>query len=261
MKVAVCISGQPRMALEAFPNIKKFIIEPNNADVFIHMHFSNDSLYMDKSHADNGECKLSPDIRETVLEAYNPVRHLIEPPRNFSRPLLNVSPKRLENFMKMNSHKSWTPEEHKAHMIKQMTSMYYSIYKCNELKEVYANETGIVYDYVIRLRFDSFPRAPLVCAPYDPNFIYYQEIGQPDELISDWINFGSNAIMNVYACMYLKMEYLNTFQYYKKHERLPNTVEPSDTCSGLCEHMLRDLMCLYKIPKRPFNIGLNILRI
>jgi len=260
MKVAVCISGQPRRALETFPYIKKFIIEPNDADVFIHMHFDKNALYMEKSHADNGHCALEPDIDMRVLQAYNPVRYLVEPPRNFSRPLLNVSDKRLNNFIEMNKHKEWTRQQHKEHMIKQMTSMYYSIYKCNELKEVYANENRIVYDYVIRLRFDSLPRAPLVCSQYDPNFIYYQEIGQGDNLISDWINFGSNAIMNVYASLYLMMEYLNTFQFYKHSERLPNTVEPSTTCGGLAEHMLRDLMSLYKIPKRPFNIGLNLLR-
>ena len=260
MKVALCISGQPRCAIETFPYIQKFIIEPNNADVFIHMHFDKESLYIEKSHADNGQCLLAPDLDTRLISMYKPVRYLVEPNRSFSRPQINVAERRLHNFMEMNKHKQWTPDKHKQHMIKQMTSMYYSIYKCNELKEVYANENGIVYDYVIRLRFDSLPRAPLICSRYEPSFVYYQEIGQGDNLISDWINFGSNTIMNVYASMYLMMEYLNTFQFYKHSERLPNTIEPSTTCGGLAEHMLRDLMSLYKIPKRPFNIGLTLLR-
>lgn len=260
MKVAVCISGQPRCALEAFPYIKKFILEPNNADVFIHMHFDKNALYMDKSHADNGRCMLDPDIDVRVLQMYNPARYLVESPRNFSHPNLKCPENRVRRSIEMNKHRGWTVDQHVQYTIKQMSSMYYSIYKCNELKELYANENGIVYDYVIRLRFDSFPNAPLTCSQYDPNFIYYQENGQKDDLISDWINFGSNSIMNVYASMYLNIEYLNTFRYYKQSDRLANTLEPSDECGGLYEYMLRDLMHLYKIPKRPFNIFLGLMK-
>ena len=56
--------------------------------------------------------------------------------------------------------------------------------------------------------------------------------------------------MNVYASMYLQMDYLNTFTYFKKEERRNNTLEPSDLCGGMAEYMLRDLMYLHKIPKR-----------
>jgi hypothetical protein len=75
------------------------------------------------------------------------------------------------------------------------------------------------------------------------------ELGQPDNLISDWFNVGSNAVMNIYASLYLQMDYLNTLLYYKKSERLENNLEPSDICGGVSEHMLRDLMALHKIPK------------
>jgi hypothetical protein len=40
-KVALCISGQPRSALETFSLIYENIIVPNNADVFIHMNFDS----------------------------------------------------------------------------------------------------------------------------------------------------------------------------------------------------------------------------
>ena len=269
MKVALCLSGQPRNALETFPWIKKNIIEPNEADVFIHMHYDSSNLYMEKSHADKGNCQLVEGLDQQLIELYGPKRYLIEAPRDFKKPGFLVPENRLKNFQKMNAHKNWTEEEHRNYMIKQMTSMYYSIYKANEMKELYANENGIVYDYVIRLRFDFLPRSPLVVSRYNPRAIHYLEvgqryirignqmfleIGQRDQLISDWINFGSNAVMNVYASLYLQMDYLNTFQYYSKEERLPNTLEPSDVCGGLAEHMLRDLMCLHRIPKVGFYL-------
>ena len=248
MKVALCISGQPRSAVETYPFIYENIIKPNNADVFIHMHYDKDNLYMDKSHADNGNCVLPEGIDNTVIDMYKPIRYLVESPRNFRKPHFNITDKRLENIKKMNHHKKWTDEDVKQHIMKQITSMYYSIFKCNELKEIYANETGIRYDYVIRIRFDLVVYHPIICSQLDPNYIYYLEMGQPDELISDWLNIGSNAIMNVYSSLYFSMDYINQFRFFKKHQRQINTLEPSDICGGGGEYMIRDLMYLHKIP-------------
>ena len=59
--------------------------------------------------------------------------------------------------------------------------------------------------------------------------------------------------MNIYSSIYLNIEYLNSFRFYKKEDREENLLEPSDICGGYAEHMLRDLMHLYKIPKQSFN--------
>jgi len=253
-KVALCISGQPRNALRSFPFIKQNIIDPNQADVFIHMHYDPENLYMEKNHADNGNCLLQPGLDQELIRLYQPKRVLVEKPRNFQKPQFKIPPNRLDSLKKMNYHKNWSDEQHIKHIVKNMTSMYYSIYKANELKEVYANEQGIVYDYVIRIRFDFFPYQPLLMTNYNPNFIYYWEMGQTDQLISECCNFGSNMIMNVYSSLYLHMDYLNTYQFYPMSERLLNTIEPSDTCGGCYEHMSRDLMYLHHIPKHPFQM-------
>jgi len=253
-KVALCISGQPRSAIETFPLIYENIIVPNNADVFIHMNFDSNNTYIEKSHSDNGNCKLSSDIDKRVIDLYKPKSFLVEKPKNFKNKNIQIPTDRLERTKKMNLHKEWTDEHHTEYIIRQLCSMYYSINKCNELKELYALENNIHYDYVIRIRFDITPREKLICSNYDANFIHYLDIGQLDELISDWLNFGSNAIMNVYASLFLHMEYLNKYTFYKKEERLLNLLEPSDECGGLYEHMLRDLMHFHKIPKKGINL-------
>jgi hypothetical protein len=84
-------------------------------------------------------------------------------------------------------------------------------------------------------------------------------MGQPDNLISDWINFGNNAIMNVYSSLYLNMDYLNNFTFFKKDERLENILQQSDICGGISEYMLRDLMTLYKIPKCGFYSNISLI--
>ena len=48
-KIALCISGQPRNAIETFPLIYENIIIPNNADVFIHMNFDSNNTYIENS--------------------------------------------------------------------------------------------------------------------------------------------------------------------------------------------------------------------
>jgi hypothetical protein len=257
MRVALCISGQPRKAFETYPFIYENIIKPNNADVFIHMHYDKNNLYCEKSHINNGTCYFEPETDKKVIELYKPVNYLIESPRNFQNPNINVAEKRINNFIKMCNNND--KESIKKHMLKQMISMYYSIYKCNELKELYANENNFVYDYVIRLRFDFMPLNPIFCSYLNKDYIYYLEIGQTDNLISDWINIGSNLTMNVYSSLFLNIEYLNTFKYYKIDERGENTCEPSTTCSGMSEHLLRDLMHLYKIPKQAFYINSRLL--
>jgi hypothetical protein len=256
MKVALCISGQPRSALETFPYIKQNIILPNNADVFIHMHYDSDNPYMEKSHLDNGNCLYKTDIDKELIGLYEPKSYLVEKPRNFQNSSLCIDEKRLSRSKDMNKHKGWTDEEHKVHTIKQVTSMYYSIYKCNELKEVFSNENNIHYDYVIRIRFDLLPLEPIVCSMFNPKYINYLEMGQPDHMISDWINIGSNAVMNIYSSMYLNLEYMNTFDYYKLEDRI--SPEPSSKCGGTCEHLLRDLMYLYRIPKRGFRLNCRL---
>jgi hypothetical protein len=255
-RVALCVSGQPRYALESFPFIKKFIIEPNNPDIFIHMNF--ESGYVEKSHLDNGNCFFDMDLDKKVLACYKPCSWLVETPKDFNTDLLKIPKDRLTRFQLMNSHKVWTEQEHKNHIVKSTMSMFYSIFKANELKEFFAHKNKIVYDYVIRIRFDAVPHKRLECTNYDPNFLYYQMFNQPDHLIFDWINFGSNTIMNVFGSIYLHLDYLNSFRFFPKEQRQVNTWEPSDICGPFNEGMIRDMMDLFHIPCKQIDLHLKL---
>ena len=253
MKIALCLSGQPRNYREAFPYIYNHIILPNSADVFFHTWFDPNNRYMEKQHLGRGNCEAPEQTVEELVALYNPKAFLVEKPKLFNKPNLVISQKRIEHCRGMNPNMS--DEECRVHMIKQHTSMYYSFFKSNELKEHYAHENGIVYDFVIRLRFDCVPLTPIVLESLDPHYLYFQDMGHPDELISDWIHFGSNLIMNVASSVYLHLEYLNKFTYYKQEDRIPNTLEPSDVCGGMYEHTLRDMISLHKIPTRKLKLN------
>lgn len=246
MKVAVCISGQPRGARDTFPYIYNNIILPNNADVFFHVNFDSDTLTMEKTHIGRGDCTLDKNIIDDLVQLYKPVAYIVEKPRNFYKPSVIVPEGRLKMSKAYNPTVGWSDEEHRYHVLKQIMSMYYSIFKANELKENYSTEKGFTYDYVIRIRFDIVPLEPILCSTLDPRFLYYQDLSQPQGQISDWINIGSNMVMNVYSSIYTHFEYINSFEYFQKDTRLP--CSESDICGGFNEYMLRDMMTLHKIP-------------
>jgi hypothetical protein len=253
MRVAVCISGQPRNARDTFPYIYNHIVIPNNADVFIHTYFDPENLVMEKTHIGRGDCQLDAKVIDEIIHNYKPVRYLVEKPKAFAKPNIIVPENRIRMSKELNPCDDWDVEQHKKHVLKNMMSMYYSIFKANELKENYANEQGFVYDYVIRVRFDLVPMMPIQCASLDPNVLYYHDLGQPENQPCDWINIGSNMVMNIYSSVYFHLEYLNSYMFYSKADRLINTVEGQGG-GGFNEYLTRDILSLHKIPVRGLNL-------
>ena len=76
-RVALCLSGQPRKAIENFPAIYKNIILPNNADIFIHLNYDQNNKYIVKSHIDKGDCTYEDNIGEKVIELYKSKKEVV----------------------------------------------------------------------------------------------------------------------------------------------------------------------------------------
>lgn len=183
-----------------------------------------------------------------AVELFKPVRHVFEKPKRFYNPRVQLPPASL-NRAKACSHNcdetyAREQEVHNTH------SMFYSIMKCNELCQMYSHENNIQYDAVIRIRFDVLTSQELKITSdkYDLGCLHYINIHQPDNIVSDWINFGNPSVMNCYSSVFNFLEYLNTYRYFHKEQRKPNTVFPSNTSSWGNEHMIRDLMQLFHIP-------------
>tara|TARA_R110000803_G_C11965897_1_gene319203 strand:+ start:32 stop:739 length:708 start_codon:yes stop_codon:yes gene_type:complete len=115
IKVALCISGEPRWDFETFASIYKTFLTSSkyNTDVFIH------SLK-----------------QPTTLDLYQPKNYLIEP--NIENFLIEDTLSKIKNPSEINF----------RGYCDNTILMYYSIYKCFSL----INDK---YDIYIRLRFDS----------------------------------------------------------------------------------------------------------
>lgn len=138
MKIAVCISGQLRDYYNYIDNVFEKVINKYNADVFLHTWNHDDEK-----------------IKE-ALNSYKPVSHLIEefsPGKViYSEKWLNINNDIIEKekitveYDLKNGDLVGKPQN--------IFSMYYSIFKANELKREYENEHKFKYDIVLRFRPD-----------------------------------------------------------------------------------------------------------
>lgn len=258
MKVAVLLSGHMSNLENAYPNLYHNIILPNQADVFIHSWYDENHLQRDSVDRTRN-LTLQKDAHLRAIELYQPKKYLFEKPKDFSRSYAHLKLPESLVVGNKNLNKFDNIEDAKKHIIRSTLSMFYGIYKCNELKELYAEEQGITYDFVIRLRFDVQVSGPIDVNTLDKNKIYYIHLGQKDELVSDWVNVANNAIMNIYASTFLKIEYLNTFLYLSKQQRKPISVTPSDECMWGNEHFIRDVLNMHHIPSQLLNLSARLL--
>lgn len=118
MKVALCLSGRPRMCKEGFEYHKRNLLDEHDVNVFIHswQDIDNDDFQFIDYNYDPVSISLSYTFDDRSFEKY-PVDHPNWPPKNA------------------------------IHML-------YSVFKANELKREYELEKGFTYDVVIRSRFD-----------------------------------------------------------------------------------------------------------
>ena len=264
MKVAVLLCGQPRRALDTCTDIINKIILPNNADVFIHCWYDSENKYIDKVEKDRGCCIIEDNIDQKLIEIYKPKSYFFEKQKfknfnNYNCDYFKCNEKYINNLSKCGKNQDLTYEQVKTNYLKGgFISQLYSIFRCNLIKEEYGLENNILYDCVIRLRFDVTIQKTLICEDFDMNYIYYQAMGQPDGLISDWFNMGSNQIMNIYSSVFLNLKYLNDCEgFYKYSEREKVTYYDGSICTIAPEYLFRDLFYKYNIPKKGIDLGIG----
>jgi hypothetical protein len=172
MRIALCISGLPRNVDNGYQNILNNLIIPNNPDIFIHTWGEDENL------------------KNRVIELYQPKLITFEPQRIFVNDSLE-----LERMM-LSHGRSYTREK----FVEMIYSSWYSVQASNTLKEGYRLANNIVYDYVIRARFDINYSIELNCAHYDRNSVYICNRELPDhDMADDRFAFGSNHNMNLYS--------------------------------------------------------------
>jgi hypothetical protein len=140
MKIALCISGQPRSLVGGCALMKKFLIEPSSIeDIFVHLWYdpSMDGKPFNSSqpHLQNKIGTWLPGSDQYVKDQLNPTRMLIEPQAS------------MEEF----SHLEDVPGRANQ---KALASMFCSVTKANNLRKDYEIKNNVKYDIVVRSRID-----------------------------------------------------------------------------------------------------------
>ena len=135
MKIALCLSGQPRYLEIGYSHLYREFLSKYSVDTFCHLWFDANLKGTPFSYTINypGRNELwKGDLDKTVLELYKPKLYSFENPKTFS-----FDPKANYGIGKTNN-----------------CSMFYSIQKSNELKMEYERIHNFKYDLVIRARTD-----------------------------------------------------------------------------------------------------------
>lgn len=206
MRTAVLISGMPRNYELGYPSHLKHIIEPFNADVFIHTWVSPDmvgkSFYNEGGNRVTGE--LDPNYMNRIVELYNPKSISFE----------HLTPE--SSF--------YMPAEHHAKMFPSVRlyahwSMFYGMYRSWMLMENFHayesfNHTDdrIPYDLVFRLRFD-WEIQSITFGSVNPRTIYAPNDSPHKNSFNDQFAYGHYNTMRAYMSTYTDLSHINDRLY------------------------------------------------
>lgn len=202
MKIALCLSGQPRDIDLNYQIYQQNILSRNDVDVFVHTWWDPEDLSHNTVIPDRVHKRFTPDAIEKIKNSYQPTKILVEKPKVWNR--LYDMPQRcfdeLQGWAKDTGY-----EIARKYYCNICNSMWYSIMMANLLKEQHSIENGIEYDIVIRTRFDFAPYAPIdfnSITLKDDELVSHHTPGLPYGIAHDWFTFGRTESINVYCGVY-----------------------------------------------------------
>ena len=212
MKIALCLSGQPRAVDAGFRSLDESILQHNDVDVFIHTWFDPNNLSTNSVIPGRESNTLDPLAIDKLQRYYSPKKILVDLPREWND--------RYE-FTDLCFVKAWTwalevqsgLDSAKKYICNTANSMFYSIMMSNMIKNEYSKENNIQYDLVIRNRIDYSPHVILkfdemFTDEFEDNVLIYHDLYQPNDMIADWFAMGRSKTMDIYSGVYNKINEL-----------------------------------------------------
>jgi hypothetical protein len=126
MKIAICISGQPRSFKQSYISLKEYFLDKYNCDIYFHT-WKATNFESTNFGFGNTQYLLTEEKYNDLIQLYNPKKYILEQPIIFDASGYKCP--------------IWRQP------LNNTLSMFYSIYKSIQLIEE-------EYDYVIRTRFD-----------------------------------------------------------------------------------------------------------
>jgi hypothetical protein len=150
MKIAICISGQPRNFKQSYVSLKKYFLDKHDCDIYFHS-WKTPTFESTNFGDGNHQYQLGEKDYNELVELYQPKKYILEQPIVFDASGYQCP--------------IWRQP------LNNTLSMFYSVYKSFQLIEG-------AYDYVIRTRFDldyskfnlEYPKEGLILPEWNTDF-------------------------------------------------------------------------------------------
>lgn len=174
MKVAVCISGQTRSFGSCFDQIIEKLVDPNDADIFVHMWNSNNTQEIVDKLSKTGRTK-------GIL---------------------------VENQIMFNE-RDYRDRKSGPTVPFNVLSQFYGVWRAIDLKKQHEQASMAKYDAVIRTRTDLLPLAELKACNFDLSVLNVPDNNQKwsaHNQIEDHFALSNSEIMNWYGDYFLNID-------------------------------------------------------
>ena len=202
LRIALCLSGQPRGVPKSCEFVLQNLIQPNNiTDIFMHTWYSENQTFDSSLGGNVGTWNSEAD--KIIIEQIKPKKIIFEEPNDF------------DQF----KHLSNQPTAIQT----RIASQFYSIQQANNLKKQYELENNFKYDIVIKTRLDLEYHHPVIIKNLISdltNTLYVAEMyqhtrhhdsypttdGQKYSSMSDTFVMGSSENIDILSDMYNSFE-------------------------------------------------------
>lgn len=163
MKIAICLSGQPRTWNKCYPGWKAFeeklciLTGAEKVDYFCHAWDFNTPPHavlaaapgVDDSSVDGYKTvkgiKLTEEEKQSFVDTINPIYHVFEDEEHSKSRVKEIRARAIPN-----------QKHHGIVTLEWIASQFYSIMYASHLKQKYELENNFRYDIVFRMRYDLF---------------------------------------------------------------------------------------------------------
>lgn len=223
MKLAVCLSGQPRMFKSSHPSFKQHILDKYDCDIFIFTwenkigQIERNASFRYKDEGTIGE----------YISLYRPKSSEV---KNYT--------KEIEEYLVGKEKEYGVIRE--DNYVRRYLAMLYGIFKANELARQYSESFKIKYDYMLRCRPDAeYSSFELL----EKNLVIdHYGNGRYEDAPGDVFAYGKPEAMDEYADLH------NCINKYVKEEKILLNTEI------LLEHHLKKRRIEYGICRHVANI-------
>lgn len=251
MKIALCFSGQPRFIEQGYVGISREIMNNRDVDVFAHLWF-DDKLQSEpyKYGGDGGwvDQRIDSSAIDKFIDLYKPVSIKVEGSKRFEDQRLVEGYQPSINRYKRGAIDNPKEPDFARRDINNIISYYYSLNQVNILKKQYEYDKNFKYDLVIKLRTDVIINSSIDFSRVQKNTIYYSEMGQPDGMISDWLDYGDSRSMDVFMTPFSNLDLL-----------IDDSINKTDG-AWCCEMIHRMAIDRFGVMCSPQNINLALPR-